>query len=225
MTHHWWGLFLRNFWDQKCVFFLLQAWWRWLDHQWVKDLHHKWVQSTKSYNALSSIIIIICKSLNKKLSSSTQPGGWQIAVSLLPRQVSTDRGGEIGLKGGEGEAGGWIYPYRVFRNSVFFNNNSPRNTHQPWGKGSLSLPNQMNCWNSFLCLYYKDIGDVWQNFNVWIASIWRKMFNMMFSLAQSSEGRVKIKKLSKMTQTVDVVHSVGVLYLWQMRLGRGEGRK
>ena len=185
-------IIFEEFLGPKMCFFLLQAWWRWLDHQWVKDLHHKWVQSTKSYNALSSIIIIICKSLNKKLSSSTQPGGWQIAVSLLPRQVSTDRGGEIGLKGGEGEAGGWIGWIGIGCSEIQFFSTTTRNTHQPWGKGSLSLPNQMNCWNSFLCLYYKDIGDVWQNFNVWIASIWRKMFNMMFSLAQSSEGRVKI---------------------------------
>ena len=130
MTHHWWGLFLRNFWDQKCVFFLLQAWWRWLDHQWVKDLHHKWVQSTKSYNALSSITIIICKSLNTKLSSSTQPGGWPIAVSLLPRQVSTDRGGEIGLKGGEGEAGGWIGWIGIGCSEIqFFSTTTPHAIH------------------------------------------------------------------------------------------------
>ena len=118
-------IIFEEFLGPKMCFFLLQAWWRWLDHQWVKDLHHKWVQSTKSYNALSSIIIIICKSLNKKLSSSTQPGGWQIAVSLLPRQVSTDRGGEIGLKGGEGEAGGWIGCSEI----QFFSTTTPHAIH------------------------------------------------------------------------------------------------
>ena len=95
---YFWGIF-----GTKNVFFscfLLQTWWRWLDHQWVKDLHHKWVNSTEKKLSQASS----CISKSFKFNSTR----WLTDCCVVVAKTGEHRGGESELKGGESEAGGWI---------------------------------------------------------------------------------------------------------------------